>query len=209
MNKNIKPINENERNIDWDNVEYKISIICNKFRNIDARYKDDLAQELRIHAFYFSDDYYDLTRKAIDFWRTLQVRVMPEVPYIDLELIGGMKYDDFKDVDFSNFVEKIHDEISNSSKKEDEEVRLLAIDIFDVIVDEIVDRGTTVKIREFKKYRPYHNKRISCSYLWEVMGEEVGSINYRKIRKAMKFIEETIIELAKRGEIIIDETYME
>ena len=62
MNKFLEPIDENERNIDWEDVETKISIICRKFDNISSRYQDDLAQELRIHASYISDDYYDLQR---------------------------------------------------------------------------------------------------------------------------------------------------
>lgn len=208
MNKNLKPINENERNIDWEEVENKISIICRKFNNIEDRYKDDLAQELRIHAYYTSDDYYDLTRKAIDFWRTLQVRVMPEVPYLDLELLGGMKEDETS-VHFQEMVNKISLVLSVPSEGISDEIRNLSNDIFNIILDDLVDRSPEVQIREGVKYKPYHNQRISCSYLWEVMGEDVGSVNYKKIRKAVKFLEGVIKTLADSKELDIDPKYFE
>lgn len=209
MSKRIRPISEAERNINWEEVEHKIAIICNKFNNIESRYKDDLAQELRIHAFYISDDYYDLTRKAIDFWRTLQVRVIPEVPYFDLEILGGIKQDDTS-VYFNEMVHKISDRLSSEgSDKIDPEIKNLASEIFEVILDDLIDREPKVQVREYKKYKPYHNQRISCSYLWEVMGEDVGSINYKKIRKAMKFLETVVKELALDGEIEIDAFYLQ
>lgn len=211
MSKRLKPISEAERNINWEEVEHKIAIICNKFNNIESRYRDDLAQELRIHAFYISDDYYDLTRKAIDFWRTLQVRVIPEVPYFDLEILGGVKQDDTS-AHFHEMVRKIFERLDSVEIYElyqvDSEIQDLARKILDIILDDLIDRDPQVKVREYKKYKPYHNERISCSYLWEVMGDDVGSVNYKKIRKAMKLLESVVIELATYGEIEIDEYYM-
>lgn len=208
MNKNLQPINEKDRNINWEEVEYKISIICNKFNNIESRYKDDLAQELRIHAYYISDDYYDLTRKAIDFWRTMQVRVMPEVPYFDLELLGGMKADE-TNVEFVELVSKISNVLKSKKDSVDEDIRLLAAEIFEVILDDLIDREPKIAIREYQKYKPYHNQRISCSYLWEVMGEDVGSIEYKKIRRALKYLESVIRNLAISGEIAINSIYLD
>lgn len=210
--KRLKPISEAERNINWEEVEHKIAIICNKFSNIESRYKDDLAQELRIHAYYISDDYYDLTRKAIDFWRTFQVRVIPEVPYFDLEILGGIKQDDTS-VCFHEMVCKISARLSSEDIYEiyqvDTTVRDLASDIFEIILDDLIERNPKIQVREYKKYKPYHNERISCSYLWEVMGEDVGSVNYKKIRKAMKLLESVVKELALAGEIEVDDFYLQ
>lgn len=210
MNKNIQPIDENSRNINWEEVENKIAIICNKFRtSVEERFLDDLAQELRIHAYYKSDDYYDLQRKAIDFWRSLKVNVMPEMPYFDLELVGGTHLQDFGDVEFERFVSLIKKKLTlEMPKKYDNEIRDLAREIFDIILSDVSDGVSRVKIRDWVKYAPYHNKRISCSYLWEVMGDEPGSINYQRIRKAMKMIENIIRELHESGLWDVDERYL-
>ena len=209
MNKNLKPIDENSRNIDWGEVENKISIICNKFRtSVEERFLDDLAQELRIHAYYKSDDYYDLQRKAIDFWRSLKVNIMPEMPYFDLELVGGIHVQDFNDVEFNKLITLIRDKLSKElPKKYDNEIRELAREIFEIIISDISTEESSVKVRNWVKYSPYHNQRISCSYLWEVMGDEPGSVNYQRIRKAVKMIEETIKNLHESGLWEIDDKY--
>ena len=209
MNKNLEPLNERERNINWEEVEHKIAIICNKFNNIDSRYRDDLAQELRIHAFYKSDDYYDLTRKAIDFWRTLQVKVMPEIPYLDLELIGGIKSDAYEELEFNSLIDAIRKGIKSPEFTATDEIKDLASDILDIVLLDITGGDAKAKKRDAVTYKPYHNQRISCSYLWEVMGDEIGSVNYKRIRKALKFLESVIQTLAEKGVIVIDEAYRE
>lgn len=208
MNMKIQAINEEERNINWEEVEWKIAIICNKFRtSVEARYIDDLAQELRIHAYYKSDDYYDLQRKAIDFWRSMRVNVMPEVPYFDLEFIGGIKEDDRSTAEFDALVDLIRDRLNAPvSGKFKNEIRGLAVQIFDIIISDIDDKKTII-IREGVKYAPYHNGRISCSYLWEILGEKPGDVSYSRIRKAVKFIEDTIKELDDKGLWDVDEKY--
>ena len=50
-------------NFDWEDVENKIGIICYRFENLKP-WHEDLAQELRIHAYYVSRNYYDLYRKG-------------------------------------------------------------------------------------------------------------------------------------------------
>ena len=211
MRKGIKPINENERNINWEEVENKISIICRKFSNIEPRYMDDLAQELRIHAYYYSDDYYDLQRRAIDFWRTIQRKIMPEVPYFDLELIGGSKLEDYSRVEFDGLVNVLKSELSKDPtsrrKNYEREIQTLAKNVLDIIISDIIPDAPEVDIREGKDYKPYINGRISCSYLWEVMGEDVGSVNYAHIRAAMKYIEKMIIRLSDEGIIDIDKDW--
>ena len=207
MNKFLEPIDENERNIDWEDVETKISIICRKFDNISSRYQDDLAQELRIHAYYISDDYYDLQRKAIDFWRTLQVRVMPEVPFFDLELVGGAKLDDESTVEFENIVSLIRKELAREGKNYYDDLLLqYANKVLDVIVMDIDGSNPSSKTElnlENGTSTPYVNKRISCTYLSEILPD----IHYKSIQKSLKLLEEIVQGLAAMGKISIDEVY--
>lgn len=200
----------NERNIDWEEVEYKITIICNKFStSVESRYIEDLAQELRIHAYYKSDDYYNLQRRAIDFWRSMKVNVMPEMPYFDLEFIGGTKLDDHTDVEFRKLVNLIKGKLNEEvGKAYDDEIRLLAKDVFEVILADLIE-DNKLEIRESEKYAPYHNHRISCSYLWEVLGDYPGEIQYTRIRKALKMIEGIVRDLGMSGVWDIDKKYLQ
>lgn len=211
MNMKIKAIREEDRNINWEEVEWKIAIICNKFRtSVESRYLDDLAQELRIHAYYKSDDYYDLQRKAIDFWRSMKVNVMPEMPYFDLEFIGGIKEDDHSIAEFDTLVELIKGRLETPCRgRFNNEIRELALQIFDIIVSDIDGKDRRLVVREGVKYAPYHNSRISCSYLWEVLGEEPGAISYQRIRKAVKLIENIVRELDATGLWDVDSKYLE
>ena len=212
MSPNLSPISEEERNIDWNEVEYKIAIICNKFRtSVESRYRDDLAQELRIHAYYKSYDYYDLQRRAIDFWRSMKVNVMPEMPYFDLEFLGGSKEEkEYTDIEFQSLVALIREELSKEVKSTyANEVRELALQIFQIIVSDIDPNSDRLDIREWKDYAPYFNSRISCSYLWEVLGEHPGEYHYRKIRKAVKMIESVVRKLNDEGRWEVDRKYLE
>lgn len=201
MNKNITPVNEKERNIDWEDVERKVSIICRKFNNIDPRYIDDLAQELRIHAFYISDDYYDLTRKAIDFWRTLQVRVYPEVPFFDLELIGGSKVDKKSTLEFNDIVIEVREELERPGQGYyDQQMIDLAKSIFEILVKESTD-----EVYEEEKDSDtlmYFGGRISVTWLSEQLG-----VNYKRVIKSMKFLEEVITGLAGMGKITLPDGF--
>lgn len=199
MNMNIKPIDESKRNIDWEEVETKISIICRKFSNIEERYKDDLAQELRIHAFYYSDDYYDLHRKAVDFWRVMTRRVYPEIPFIDLEIMAGADRIRDDDLDYKDTLEKIKRELTRGPYKNVREKELddISLRILDIIVEDI--DGTTVTRESLVEYTSskYHNGRINLSYLDMRMPE----INYKRLVKAAKRLEEIVTALQEMGKI--------
>ena len=66
--------------LDWDDVETKVSIIMRRFSTtIDWKYLEDLGQELRIFAWSTSSNYWDMYRRAVDYWRTLTRRVFPEI----------------------------------------------------------------------------------------------------------------------------------
>lgn len=206
MNKYIQSINEDERNIDWEEVEKKVSIICRKFSNIDPRYIDDLAQELRIHAYYVSDDYYDLQRKAIDFWRSMQVRVYPEVPFFDMELVGGAKMDDTSRYDYDVLVNLIKKELQrkNGSYYENA-LDDIALRILDIIVMDIDEREVGRRKNLKGTSKPYINQRISCTYL----SEELPDIHYKRIQKALNLLADIIQGLSEMGKLSIDDFYKE
>lgn len=187
--------------IDWADVENKISIILRKFSNIDPKYKDDLAQELRIHAYYKSDDYYNLYRKAIDFWRQLHTRQYPEIPFFDLELIGGSSEDKGDDVDFNTLVSLVNTELNRKGHGFYDEQRLeLCRSIFTILVDEV--QGThNISIKSTDTL-DYFGGRISLTWLAEQL-----DVHYKAVQKAMAFLTETIQGLEKMGKISLDDEY--
>lgn len=191
-----------ERKIDWEDVENKVSIICRKFSNIDNRYQDDLAQELRIHAYYVSDDYYDLQRKAIDYWRTLTRRVYPEVPYIDLELMAGADSPSDGTMYYESTVKAIRKELNRKvyDSKTDSLINGLALKILDILIEDI-DGSTLTKesIKADKEIgiHKYRNGKINISYL----DLRFPDVNYKTITKAVNRLKEVITGLEEMGSI--------
>lgn len=190
------------RNIDWEDVENKISIICRKFSNIDNRFKDDLAQELRIHAYYVSDDYYDLQRKAIDFWRTLTRRVFPEIPYIDLELTAGSLNFNDSNISYQETVKAVRDELSRREYETANEGKIddLALKILDIIIEDI--DGSTINKETYEaevniSLHKYRNGKINISYL----DLRFPDINYKTVTKAVNRLREVIEGLIDMGKI--------
>lgn len=197
MNEKFNTSHNDERNIDWNDVETKISIICRKFNNIDYRYLDDLAQELRIHAYYYSDDYYDLQRKAIDFWRTLTRKVYPEVPYLDLEILAGEYFPNESTIVYKDIVGKIRKELLSKDFKSSREIELdeIANKVLDIIIEDI--DGSTLCKDSYCEYisSKYHNGRISISYL----DLRLKDVNYKRLVKAVKRLEEIVNGLRDMG----------
>lgn len=201
MRDSIKKIDE--RYLNWEEVENKIAILCRKFDNIDRRYRDDLAQELRIHAYYVSDDYYDLQRRAIDFWRSMCTKVYPETPYIDLDLLGkSVDPQDIEDLVFEGMVEKIKKELTrglwdNVYAKELDEI---AMRILNIILEDI--KGSKVEkksILEEEAIASRYTKggRINCTFI----DSKLPEIHYKRIRKAVKRLEEVTEALRDMGKI--------
>lgn len=188
------------RNIDWDDVENKISIICRKFSNIDNRFKDDLAQELRIHAYYYSDDYYDLQRKAIDYWRTLTRRVYPEIPYIDLELTAGEDTSDpTSDIYYESTVKTIKKELLSDvyESKSDINLNNLALKILDIILEDF-DGNVSKDVDDIDskiKLHKYRNGKINLSYI----DIRLPDVNYKMISKAFNRLKEVAQGLKEMG----------
>lgn len=187
------PINESERNIDWNNVEYKIGLILYRFSNISQEHKEDLAQELRIHAYYFSDDYYDLYRVAVDFWRKLTRKEYPETPYVDMELLGP-SFDDTTDVlnemSYNDLVHKVHIELQSTEGKtaKQEELDALASVIFNIITNDIKYGEDINHSVNSKKYR---GGKINILYLDQVMPE----YSYKKLQRALNRLREVVTML--------------
>lgn len=204
MNKNIKAIDESTRIINWEEVEYKISIIRRRFDNIEPRYKDDLAQELRIHAYYVSDNYYDLYRKAIDYWRSLQVRVYPEVPFFDLEILGRSETDKEVSVIYDEIVSKVLKELNRSGESAyDNRTLEIAKEIFTIITTDIENPKDAMNIScvEYVKNR-YTGPKINLSWLSEEL-----NVSYKAVSAAMREIESIIRGLAEMGKIEVDDKY--
>ena len=191
-------------NIDWKEVEDKISLICYKFDNLSS-WHEDLAQELRIHAYYVSDDYYDLYRKAIDFWRKIQTKQSPEIPYFDLEVLNNSYTDDHYD-QFEDIIALIRKELSRpGNNKWDNDMLELAGKLLDIIVADIDPKKVSHTIDTDKSsLTHYINHRLNLSWV----SEETG-IGYKRIVVAMKFLEDTVRGLASMHKIEIPIEYFE
>lgn len=194
---------DTNKNINWEEVEQKISLICYKFSNLSS-WHEDLAQELRIHAYYVSDNYYDLYRKAIDFWRKIQTRQSPEIPYFDLELLGKSYTDDSVLDQSEKIVELVRKELNRPAyNKWDKAMLDLALQLLDIILGDINPKMQESKMELNKSsLNHYTNHRLNLSWV----AEETG-IGYKRIVVAMKFLEDTIRGLAAMNKIEIPIEY--
>lgn len=190
------------KDIDWEYVESKISAICYRFENLSA-WKEDLAQELRIHAYYVSDNYYDLYRKAIDFWRKIQTRQAPEIPYFDLEVLNLSTRDDTED-QFQRIIYLVREELKKPGKNKWENDRLeLAGKLLDIIVSDIEETEDNLIISSKSSKNPYINQRLNLS----LISEETG-ISYKRLVDSMKVLEDIIQGLAVMKKIDIPLVYL-
>lgn len=193
-------------NIDWKDVEQKISIICYKFSNLEP-WHEDLAQELRIHAYYCSDNYYDLYRKAIDFWRKLKTQQFPETPYSDLEVLNLTDYDKSEEFySFDETVELLKKELKRpGNTKWEDNMQEVATKLLNIIIGDIDYRvkETTLEVKH-KDFTQYINHRLNLSWI----SEETG-IGYKRLVAAMKFLEDLVRGLAAMNKIDIPKEYFE
>jgi len=194
--------NSGKRELNWEEIETKISIICRKFDNIPASLMDDLAQELRIHAYYKSDDYYDLFRRAISFWRSLNASKNSDLPFFDLEMIGGSSNDRY-DYNMRYIANEIKKELKRtpSSSYWDSKMIERAGEILDIVLHDIDDRLPPVEPTNFNIVsKKYINGRISLSWLSESLG-----ISYRSAENTMNFLADTVLGLVDLGKITVDD----
>lgn len=187
-------------NIDWNEVENKISLILYKFQNLSA-WHEDLAQELRVHAYYVSDNYYDLYRKAIDFWRKVQTRCTPEVPYFDLEVLGA-SYKDKEINQLGDTVTLIRKELNRpGNNKWDEKMLDVCKMLLDIILSDI-DPSLQEDSTLGKDENSYINKRLNLSTVSANTG-----IGYKRLVSAMQYLEDTVLGLASMHRIEIPLEY--
>lgn len=191
-------------NIDWEEVENKISLICYKFNNL-SQWHEDLAQELRIHAYYHSDDYYDLYRKAIDFWRKVQSRHTPEIPYFDLELLGGVGSEVDKVDQYEDIVQFIRQELNGVAQNKWERNKMdLALKLLDIMIEDIKPESKESPISDKSNLNHYINHRLNLSWV----AEETGA-GYKQLVAAMKLLEDIVRGLHAMRKIEIPIEYFE
>lgn len=191
-------------NLDWEEIESKISLICYKFDNLSP-WHEDLAQELRMHAYYTSDNYYDLYRKAIDFWRKIQTRQSPEIPYFDLEVLNA-SYNDNPLDQSESIVLLVRKELERPAySKWDKDMLDLSNLLLDIILSDVNPK--LMKSKELKlnksKLSHYINGRLNLSWV-----AEETDIGYKRIVVAMKFLEDTVEGLAIMKKIDVPLEYI-
>lgn len=191
------------REINWEEVEIKVGVICSKFRNIRADYIEDLAQELRIHAFHKSDDYYDLYRRAIDFFRQMQSKVNPELPYFDMEVFEEEGVSSESTVGFEDIIYQVKKELSNEGylKKEQELIEVVNM-ILDLLTEEIVTGRSNKKYKE-SNVLSYFGGKLSVTWI-----SERTEVPYKKVQDSIALLQETIKGLALLGRIDISDKYL-
>lgn len=194
------------KNINWNEVEEKIAVICYKFSNL-APWHDDLAQELRIHAYYVSDNYYDLYRKAIDFWRKIQTKHNPECPYFDLELLASshdVPEEEALD-QAEEIVRLIREELTGEYNNKWELKRMeLALELLDIILEDIEPKKTPTSTKDNSRLSRYINHRLNLSWVEEVTGHK-----YKQIVQSMKLLEDIVRGLHAMNKIEIPLQYFE
>lgn len=190
-----------QREINWEEVEIKVGVICSKFRNVRSDYLEDLAQELRIHAFHKSDDYYDLYRRAIDFWRMMQSKVQPELPYFDMEVFEDST-EDKSDLAAEDLLRAIYHEVENDGylPKEKELIEIVK-KILDILVEEIFSGRSNKKYKE-SNVLSYFGGKVSVTWICERIDEP-----YKKVQDSMGMLQEIIRGLATLGKIELPEKY--
>lgn len=197
----------NDKNINWEEVENKISLICYKFSNLSS-WHEDLAQELRIHAYLVSDDYYDLYRKAIDFWRHIHARKFPEIPYMDLETLGGASTNEEEVSQFEDIVKLIRKELTETTpqNKWESNKMELAMKLLNIMLEDIDPEKKTEKVEmsNNSSLNHYINHRLNLSWV----AEETG-IGYKQIVMAMKLLEDIVRGLHAMHKIEIPIKYFQ
>lgn len=217
----------------WEDVENKINIICGKFNNLSP-WQDDLRQELRLHAYYYSEDYHNLYRKAIDFWRKIQNTYQPEVPYYEFgsDVTGESSVESRQSGD-NTIVNKAltkrvqEDRYDNKSNSEDygdydrllqwitheldkpgyskPDQRMIDLSKFLLrIIIEDIDPRLNID-NKLNKSKSAHYINDRLNLSW--IYEETG-IGYKRLVQAMKYLEDVIQSLAMRKKIDIPEEYL-
>jgi len=184
--------------LDWEDVERKVQIISRKFSTtIDWKYREDLEQELRLFAWKKSSNYYDMYRKAVDYWRSLTRKVFPEVCVFEFDDNNGQggitedKYD--TDDEFLVMINKIREAIEDyQNTKHERTDHDNCMKILDLLERSILN-GEEIHFTKGK---------VQISWVSEKM-----DIPYNRVQDAMWLLQQVVTTLGHLGRIDIPDSY--
>ena len=180
--------------LDWEDVERKVSIISRKFSHtIDWKYLEDLEQELRLFAWTTSSNYWDMYRKAVDYWRMLTRRVFPEIcifEFDDNNGQAGITVDEYlREESFNDVLAKIRasvEDFQNTAKEQrDRENCLRILDLLEKIIS-----------GEFDGDPKYTNGKIQFNWVSETL-----EIPYNRVQDAFWLLQRVCETLSYLGRI--------
>ena len=184
--------------LDWEDVERKVQIISRKFSTtIDWKYREDLEQELRLFAWKKSSNYYDMYRRAVDYWRSLTRKVFPEVCVFEFDDNNGQggitedKYD--TDDEFLVMINKIREAIEDyQNTKHERTDHDNCMKILDLLERSILN-GEEIHFTKGK---------VQISWVSEKM-----DIPYNRVQDAMWLLQQVVTTLGHLGRIDIPDSY--
>lgn len=193
---NLNNSNINVNEVDWQDIETKVQIISRKFSTtIDWKYREDLEQELRIFAWMVSSNYWNMYRKAVDYYRHLTRKVYPETAVYDFTFVDDKKsvedeYD-FSDGDrhFDELMMMLREQISGLAdyKKNYDKYTRNAL----IVLDEI-ERYVKGKVEYDTQYRG----RLNFTRLSENLG-----ISFKEVQDAYWVIKKVVAALVAMKKI--------
>lgn len=201
MSRNIEDkILGTQETFDWEDVENKVQILSRKFAStIDWRYREDLEQELRVYAWTTSTDYWNMYRKAVDFYRHLSCKYYGETCVDDFTFVDDQKSveDEYEFSDsvkeYLRVLEMIRKSISEMSdyKKNYDKYSENALRILDEIQKHVEGKV---------EYETVYRGRIKFSQLSEEL-----DMNYKDVQDAFWLIKKVVAALVAMGKIMIED----
>lgn len=205
MEENINKIDENRKDstlpdgsLDWEDIERKVQIISRRFSTtIDWKYREDMEQELRLFAWKTSSNYYDMYRRAVDYWRTLTRKVFPEIcvfEFDDNNGQGGITEDKYDDNDeFVKMIDLIRDSIDDYQNTNHERTdRENCMKILDLL-EKSISEGSEIVATKGK---------IRVSWVSEIL-----DIPYNKVQDAIWLLQQVVTTLGHLHRIDIPTQY--
>lgn len=203
MSKEVKNlvVTSTENEIDWNDVEYKVRLISHRFSTtIDWRYREDLEQELRIFAWTKSTNYWDMYRRAVDFYRHLNRKYYGETCVDDFTFVDDKesKFDNYEEKEEAEEYEKLFSLIRESvegfsdyKKNYDK----YSADALAVLAE--IDRFLKGKVEYSTSYK---RGRIQFNQLSDNLG-----ISYKDVQNAIWLIKKVISALVAMKKISEDD----
>lgn len=198
--KNVRNSLREDGTIDWEDVERKVQIISRRFSTtVDWKYREDLEQELRLFAWTTSSNYYDMYRRAVDYWRMLTRRVFPEVcvfEFDDNNGQGGITEDKYNENDeFIRMISKIREAIDEyQTTKHERADHDNCMKILDLI--EEIAAGT---VKEEPKYT---KGKLKLEWV-----SQYCDIKYNRVQDAFWLLQNVIATLEHLGRIEVPNRY--